>query len=303
MRVRPASAPSIGRSGGDLKTGSATVGDLTSEGAVVAIDPEDWRELNRAWWDERVPLHVRSELYDVEAFKAGEEQLRPFELALAGDVSGLRMVHLQCHFGEDTLAWARHGASIIGLDFSQPAVDTANELAGELGLDATFVCSDVYDAVDALEGEQFDLVYTGLGALNWLPDLGRWADVVTALIEPGGRVLLAEFHPFTWVFGDDVTTVENDYFSKAPFIWDDPGSYADLGATTQHNATVEHQHALSEIITVLLQRGHQLQALEEYDHTLFPRFPSLEQRDGTFRFAEGRPRLPMMFALVTTLPD
>ena len=265
-------------------------------------DPARWRELNRAWWDERVPIHVTSDLYDVEAFKAGKEQLRPFELRLAGDVTGLRLAHLQCHFGEDTMAWARHGASVVGLDFSQPAVDTANALAIELGLDARFVCSDVYDAVGALGGEQFDLVYTGLGALNWLPDLGRWADVVTALIKPGGRLLLAEFHPFSWVFGDDDLTVEHDYFSREPFIWDDPGSYADITAATEHNATVEHQHTLAEIINVLLQRGHQLSALEEYDHTLFPRFPFLEQRDGGFHFPEGTPKHPLMFALVTQVP-
>lgn len=268
----------------------------------MAVDPGAWRELNRTWWDERVPLHLHSELYDVAGFKAGEEQLRPFELALAGDVSGLRLAHLQCHFGQDTMAWARHGASVVGLDFSQPAVDAANALAAELELDARFVCSDVYDAVDALAGEQFDLVYTGLGALNWLPDLGRWADVVTALTKPGGRLLLAEFHPFTWVFSDDGTSVEADYFSDEPFTWDDPGSYADRDAPTEHNATVEHQHTLADIVTVLLQRGHQLRALEEHDHTLFPRFPFLEDRDGAFRFPEGRPRLPMMFALVTQLP-
>lgn len=268
----------------------------------MAPDPARWRELNRAWWDERVPIHVRSDLYDVDGFKAGKEQLRPFELALAGDVTGLRMAHLQCHFGEDTMAWARHGASIVGLDFSQAAVDTANGLAGELDLDARFVCSDVYDAVDALGGERFDLVYTGLGALNWLPDLDRWADVVTALVAPGGRLLLAEFHPFSAVFADDDQTVEHDYFDRSPFLWTDAGSYADLDAVTTSNDTVEYQHTLAAIVTVLLQRGHQLRALEEYDHTLFGRFGFLEQRDGAFRYPEGTPKVPLMFALVTELP-
>jgi len=268
----------------------------------VAVDPSRWRELNRAWWDERVPIHVRSELYDVDGFKAGKEQLRDFELRLAGDVAGLRMAHLQCHFGEDTMAWARHGASIVGLDFSQPAVDTANDLASELGLDARFVCSDVYDAVEALGGERFDLLYTGLGALNWLPDLGGWADVVTALIKPGGRLLLAEFHPFSAVFEDDALVVEHGYFDRAPFVWTDAGSYADLTAETASNDTVEYQHTLAGIVTVLLERGHQLRALEEYDHTLFPRFDFLEQRDGGFRFPEGTPAVPMMFALTTELP-
>lgn len=268
----------------------------------MAADPSQWRELNRAWWDERVPIHVRSELYDVAGFKEGKEQLRPFELALAGDVAGLRMAHLQCHFGEDTMAWARHGASIVGLDFSQPAVATANGLAAELELDARFVCSDVYDAVAALGGERFDLVYTGLGALNWLPDLDRWADVVTALIEPGGRLLLAEFHPFSAVFADEAQVVEHGYFDRSPFLWSDGGSYADLGAETVSNDTVEYQHTVADIVTALLSRGHQLRAFEEYDYTLFPRFPFLEEREGGFFYPDGMAKVPLMFALVTELP-
>ncbi|WP_426572488.1 class I SAM-dependent methyltransferase [Aquihabitans sp. McL0605] len=271
----------------------------------MAVDPADWRELNQAWWDERVPLHVGSDDYDVEGFKAGGDRLRPFEVELLGDVSGLRLAHLQCHFGADTMSWARHGASVVGLDFSQPAVDTANALAHELGLDARFVRADVYDAVDALGGEQFDIVYTGFGALNWLPDLTRWAEVVAALIKPGGRLLLAEFHPISWVFDDEppsTPAIEHDYFAETPFIWDDPGSYADPTAVTENNATVEHQHTLGDIFTAVLAQGLQVRAFQEYDHTLFPRFPFLERRDGCYRFPEGTPRLPLMFTLLAEAP-
>lgn len=264
-------------------------------------DAGQWRELNKAWWDERVPIHVASGLYDVEGFKAGKEQLRPFELELVGDVTGLRLVHLQCHFGEDTMAWARHGASVVGLDFSQPAVDVANGLAHELGLDARFVCSDVYDAVEALGGERFDLLYTGFGALNWLPDLEAWADVVVSLIKPGGRLLLAEFHPFSWVFEDELV-VEHDYFGNGPSFWEDEGSYADLEATTANNRTIEHQHTLAAVFTVLLERGMQIRAYQEHGHTLFPRFPFLQQRDGGFHHPEGSPRIPHLYALLAEAP-
>ncbi|HRW36796.1 MAG: methyltransferase domain-containing protein [Acidimicrobiales bacterium] len=263
----------------------------------------DWRELNRAWWDERTPLHVASELYDVEGFKAGRQTVEPFEQRLAGDVAGLRLAHLQCHFGLDTMGWARLGASVVGLDFSQPAVDAARALATELDLDARFVCADVYDAVEALGGEVFDLVYTGLGAINWLPDLARWADVVAALVRPGGRLLLSEFHPFSHVFADADRTVAYDYFSDEPLVWDDEGSYAADGAATAHNETVEHQHTMGEILTVLLERGLRITAFEEHDHTLFARWPDLVRReDGTFRLPEGSPRLPLMFALVAERP-
>lgn len=269
----------------------------------MAVDPEDWRELNRAWWDERVPLHVASALYDVEGFKAGRRTIEPFEQRLAGDVAGLRLAHLQCHFGLDSMGWARLGASVAGLDFSQPAVDAANALATELGLDARFVCADVYDAVEALGGERFDLVYTGLGAINWLPDLDRWAAVVAALIRPGGRLLLAEFHPFTHVFADEDRSIEFDYFSTEPYDWHDAGSYAAPEVETQHNDTIEHQHGVGTILTALLAQGLRITAFEEHDHTLFARWPDLVHHDdGTFRLPEGVPRLPLLFALVAEQP-
>lgn len=161
---------------------------------------KDW---NRDWWDERVPIHVGSEFYDVESFKAGRDPLGPFEVAELGPVEGRTMAHLQCHFGLDSLGWARRGARVAGLDFSRPAVEAAAELARELGLDAEFVCADVHDAAEAFGGRRFEIVYTGGGALNWLPDLDRWAGVVAGLLEPGGTLYLVEFHPVTFAFADD----------------------------------------------------------------------------------------------------
>lgn len=271
----------------------------TQGNVTEPVDLSNWRELNRAWWDERVPHHVASPLYDEAAFRAGACTLRPFELDLLGDVDGLRLVHLQCHFGHDTLSWARRGASVVGLDFSETAVDVANGLAADLGLDGRFVCADVYDAVEALDGEQFDVVYTGFGALNWLPDLEAWGQVVRRLVKPGGRLLLAEFHPFAWVYDEDVDRLTFDYFSSAPFVWDETGSYAGGEAATEHNRTIEHQHTLGEVMSVLLRHGFGIRGFQEYDHTLFPRWPFLEQHaDGTFRFPEGQPKLPLMYTLL-----
>jgi hypothetical protein len=147
---------------------------------------DEWLEANRANWDERVPIHAAGEFYDVASFKEGQERLRPFEISEVGDVSGKDLVHLQCHFGIDTLGWARRGARVMGLDFSAPAVEEASKLAAELGLDAGFVRSDVYEAQSALGGRDFDVVYTGLGALNWLPDIRRWAGVAPPSSGPGG---------------------------------------------------------------------------------------------------------------------
>ncbi|MGI8756609.1 MAG: class I SAM-dependent methyltransferase [Acidimicrobiales bacterium] len=271
------------------------------------VDTAAWRTLNRAWWDERAPVHAVSPFYDVDGFREGRDSLQPFETALLGDVRGLRLLHLQCHFGLDSMSWARsHGASVVGLDFSSVAIDIATSLSGELGVDAGFVCSDVYDAFEALGAEQFDLVYTGFGALNWLPDLTRWAKVVAVLLRPGGRLLLSEFHPFSWVFaigpGRTGFEVVNDYFDEAPLCDDHSGSYADEAADTTHNDTIEHQHPLSEVLGALLDAGLVLEAFEEHDYTLFPQFPWLDHEDGRYRQAEGAARIPLIYALVARAP-
>jgi SAM-dependent methyltransferase len=250
-------------------------------------------ELNRAWWDERVPLHVASDFYDVESFKAGGDTLLAFADAEAGDVGGRSLVHLQCHFGLDTLSWARRGAQVTGVDFSQPAIDAGTALAAELDLPAEFVRANLYDAPAALGGRRFEIVYTGLGALNWLPDIRRWAAVVADLLQPGGILHLIEFHPITWVFGDDNLTIEHDYFQREPFRFDDPGTYADLTAATSENETEEWQHALADVVTALIDAGLTIELLREHDFTAFQRWPFLV--DG--RMPEGRPRLPLMYSL------
>ena len=265
---------------------------------------DDWRETNRANWDERVPIHARGDFYDVASFLSGDERLRPFELEEVGDVSGRDLLHLQCHFGIDTLSWARRGARATGLDFSAPAVETARELAAEIGLEAEFVVSDVYDAREALGGRGFDIVYTGLGALIWLPDIRRWAGVVAGLVRPGGFLYLSEFHPFADVFGDEDLTVEHDYFhSEEPHVWDEPGTYADLDAETTHNVTYEWHHPISDVVSALIEAGLVLEFLHEHDYTLFPRWPFLEKSGfDAYRVPEGRPRIPLMYSLRALRP-
>ncbi len=254
-------------------------------------------ELNRAWWDERVPIHVASEFYDVEGFRAGGSSLRPFEVEEVGDVADRSLLHLQCHFGLDTLSWARRGARVSGLDFSQPAIEAARALAADTGLDAEFSVADVYDAPAVLGGRRFDVVYTGIGALNWLPDMERWARVVAELLEPGGFLYLSEFHPFTWVFGDDELVVEEDYFQRDAFEFEEGGTYADLEAATSENRTEEWQHTLADVVSAVLGAGLTLELLHEHDLTLTPRWPFLEPCAGGYRMPAGRPRLPLMFSL------
>jgi len=253
-------------------------------------------------WDERVPIHTGSTFYDVDGFKAGKNPLRQWEVDEVGEVAGLDLIHLQCHFGLDTLAWARLGARVWGLDFSQPAIEEATRLARELGIDAHFVTADVLDAVDAVGRRDFDIVYTGLGALLWLPDLSAWAGVVHGLLRPGGRLYLSEFHPFADVLEehDGKLIAEHDYSADAPVMWDEPGTYADLEAATKHNVSYEWTHPISEVVSVVLDEGLRLELLRERDdYTLFPRYPSLIRGDdGRYRLPEAFPRIPLTYSLM-----
>ena len=269
---------------------------------VTDGDAVDWRGLNRANWDDRVPVHLASEFYDLDGFRSGASSLRPFEVAEVGDVAGKRLVHLQCHVGLDTLSWARNGALVTGLDFSEPAIEAARSLAADLGIDASFVAADVYDAVAALGGQRFDVVYTGVGALVWLPDIPRWAQVVTALLEPGGFLYLLEGHPFAQVLDDaEGAVVVGDYFDGRPQVADEPYTYTD-GPALEHTRSIWFQHQLGEIVTALASAGLRIDFLHERDFDLFQRFDSLERHGAEYRFPAGRPAVPMMFSLRATRP-
>ena len=263
-------------------------------------------EANRRMWNERVPIHVCSEFYDVEGFKSGKTQLRPWEIEEVGDVDGLDLVHLQCHFGLDTLSWARLGARVWGVDFSPPAIDQATLLAGDLGLDAHFVVADIDHAVEAVGGREFDIVYTGLGALLWLPDVGEWARTVRRLLRPGGRLYLTEFHPFTDVLEeeDGKLVAVRDYAGDTAVMYDEPGTYADLEAPTTNNVSYEWTHTVSDVIGAVLAAGMALELFSERgDYTLFPRYASMARGDdGRFRLPPRFPRIPLIYSLVARRP-
>jgi 2-polyprenyl-3-methyl-5-hydroxy-6-metoxy-1,4-benzoquinol methylase len=259
-------------------------------------------ERNRQWWDERVPLHVESAFYDVDAFRAGAEPPHSaWTFDEVGDVRGLDVVHLQCHFGMDTLSLARRGASVTGLDFSEPAVDQARRLAAELGIEATFVHADVHDAAAAL-GRTYDVVYTGIGALGWLPSVGRWAGVVASLLRPGGFLYLAEIHPFATLFADGEQRIAHPYLEQPePLVFDEPGTYADREAPTVHNRTVEWSHGLGEVLTALIDAGLVLEHVREqveifYDFTGW----LVERSPGVWAAPEGE--LPLLYSLRARRP-
>lgn len=260
-----------------------------------------WRDANRAMWDERVPIHAASRFYDQDGFRAGGGDVNAFEAEEVGDVNGKRLVHLQCHMGQDTLSWARRGAAeVVGLDFSEPAVAVARGLAKDLKLDdrASFVAADVYDAREALGGRAFDIVYTGLGALCWLPDAERWADVAASLVAPGGFLYLAEFHPLVDVLDWETgTRIERGYLDGEPMVFDEPGTYTDGDAETQSNLNFQWTHPVSEVVSALARNGLRIEFVHEFDWTLFQHLGPLEQREGRYRWPEGAPRTPLMYSL------
>jgi SAM-dependent methyltransferase len=271
----------------------------------------DWRAINRANWDERVQVHLGAGGYDLTPLREGRSRLNAIEEAELGSVAGLRVLHLQCHFGRDTLTLAQRGAEVVGLDFSAPAIAKARELATELGLAsrARFVEADLYHARAAIpEPHAFDLVFVTWGAIYWLPDIRGWAHIVAYFLKPGGALYLAEGHPAALVFDDERRLADGNpgyfvpYFQREPLVLDNPADYVDRTARLQNSRQVSWMHPLGSIVTALLEAGLRLDWLREHDAVTWQMFSLLiEGADGLFRWPD-KPWLPLSFSLHTTRP-
>jgi SAM-dependent methyltransferase len=265
----------------------------------------EYLEANRMRWDELTPLHARSAFYDLEGLRAGGLTLMSLEREELGDVAGKSLLHLQCHFGLDTLSWARLGAQVTGVDFSGEAVNLARSLSDELGIDADFICSDLYDLPHVLTA-QFDIVFTSYGVLSWLPDLSRWAEVIAHFLRPGGTFYIAETHPFALVFYDEDNAegleVFYPYFhATEPLRFEEEGSYAAPGAQVVHRVTYEWQHGLGDIINSLISAGLRIDFLHEFPCACYKMFPFLEQDENEWwRSKERDGSIPMTFSLKAT---
>lgn len=258
---------------------------------------ESYFEQNKKLWNGKVPIHLASAFYDQAAFLAGKSSLTKIEANALGDVAGQSLLHLQCHFGQDTLSWARQGAVVTGIDFSEKAIETAQATAAQLGLDARFVLSDVYSLPDALEG-RFDIVFSTYGAIPWLPDLEKWAAVVRHFLKPGGIFYLAEFHPTFYLFNFDNGKVEYSYFTEQlPYEEEVSGTYADPGADFKEKEYFWN-HSISEVVTPLLGNGLTLLELNEYDFAPYLVFPNMKERSpGEYVWDMHGVRIPHIFSL------
>jgi SAM-dependent methyltransferase len=267
----------------------------------------DYRAVNRANWDDRAPAHAASADYDVDRFVTDPGHLSDvvrFDRPRLGDLTGLRGVHLQCHIGTDTISLARLGATMTGLDFSPRSLEQARRLAERTGTAIDFVESDVYGSVDALGGERFDLVYTGIGALGWLPSIDRWARTVAALLRPGGRLFIREGHPVLWALAyeraDDLLVLDLPYFElQEPLVLTEGGTYVETDVEFTHNTTHEWNHGLGEIVTAVLDAGLTLTGLVEHRSVPWEALPGrMTKLDGGEWQVAARPeRLPHTYTL------
>ena len=257
---------------------------------------KDYFKVNQSLWDQKTPVHAESDFYDLKGFKAGGESLNSPELEALMPVSGKSLLHLQCHFGQDTLSWARKGATVTGIDFSSAAINLAKSLSTELNLPANFIQTNIYDIRNHLN-EQFDIIFTSYGVLGWLPNMEQWAQIVYDYLKPGGTFYIVEFHPVLYMFDFKSQNLEYHYFDVDGVQEETViGTYAETGAPLQHKEYF-WQHSLSEILQPLLNTGLKMLEFQEYDYSPYNCFENMREREpGKYVFGKERIHWPHMFS-------
>lgn len=258
--------------------------------------PLDYAATNAALWDAKTAHHVGSKFYDLLAFLDGAQTLKSIALDLLGDVRGKSVLHLQCHFGQDTLSLARTGAVATGLDISGKATDEARLLAERPDSNARFMQSDAYDAANALSGEQYDIVFTSYGTIGWLPDMRRWARVVADCLKPGGTFVFAKFHPAVWMFDNDFAHIQYSYFNREAIVETETGTYANRDADIAL-PSISWNHSLGEVLDALLGAGLHLETFREYDYSPYDCFANtVEIEPGRFQIKDMEGKLSIVYA-------
>jgi 2-polyprenyl-3-methyl-5-hydroxy-6-metoxy-1,4-benzoquinol methylase len=253
-------------------------------------------EANKDLWNKRTAVHKDSSFYDLAGFKAGNSVLTPIELNELGDVSGKKILHLQCHFGMDSLDWGRRGAIVTGVDLSDVAIDTAKQLNEELGMNARFICCNVYDLKEHLD-EKFDIVFTSYGVVGWLPDLDKWAAIISHYLEPGGIFYMAEFHPVVWMFDDDFTHIKYNYDNQELIVVDSVGTYTDREADIKAKE-YSWNHSISEVLNALIRQNLEIRFFNEHMFSPYPCFNNIIQgEDGNWRIKGMEGKIPMVYSL------
>jgi 2-polyprenyl-3-methyl-5-hydroxy-6-metoxy-1,4-benzoquinol methylase len=257
---------------------------------------EKYFEVNKSLWNGKTEIHVKSDFYDVESFKKGKSSLNFIELEALGNVKGKSLLHLQCHFGLDTLSWARLGAKATGVDMSDKAIDYAWTLNRELNLDARFICSNIYDLENVLD-EKFDIVFTSYGVTCWMPDLNKWAKIISHFLKPGGTFFIAEFHPVVSMFVNNYSEIKYSYFNSGMISEINQGTYADWNADFTHE-TCEWSHSLAAVFNAIMKAGLKIKEFEEYPFSCYNCFNNLERDDkGLWHIKGMDDKIPMMYSI------
>ena len=257
----------------------------------------DYKEINKTLWNNKTDVHINSDFYDNKSFVDGRNSLNSIELELLGDIKGKSVLHLQCHFGQDTISLNRLGAEATGVDLSDKGIERAKELAVTTKSDAAFICCDIYDLPQNLDKE-FDIIFTSYGTIGWLPDLDKWAKIISMFLKPGGKFVLVEFHPFLWMFDDNFKKIEYNYFNDGPIIETEKGTYADKDAPLNEKS-VGWNHSISEVINSLLQNGLEINSMKEFDYSPYNCFnETIEFEPQKFRIKHLDNKIPMVYSIV-----
>ena len=256
---------------------------------------------NKDTWNKKVKVHAQSEMYDLQAFKEGKSSLMPYELMALGDVRNKSLLHLQCHFGQDTLSWSRMGAKCVGVDLSDEGIQLAEQLNSELGLDARFVCCNVLDTSTYIT-EQFDIVFTSYGVIGWLPDLKPWGKMIAERLKPGGTFFIAEFHPIVWMFDylEDPPSLKYGYMQDEVIYEEYEGTYADE-SSKMISREYGWNHGLGEVISALTQAGLNIEYLREHDESPYNVLPNLVKTSDEMYVSQDK-LYPLIFTLKASKP-
>ncbi|KAA3599269.1 MAG: class I SAM-dependent methyltransferase [Calditrichaeota bacterium] len=260
---------------------------------------DNYKEINKNSWNQRVDVHFDSANYDNESFIKGRNALNEIELELLGDIKEKSILHLQCHFGQDTISLNRLGAKVTGIDFSDKAIAKAKELAQTVNSDTKFILSDVYELPKNLD-EKFDIVFTSYGTIGWLPDLDKWAKVVSHFLKPNGKFVFAEFHPVVWMFDDNFQELKYSYFNKEAIVETEEGTYADRNAPLTLTS-VGWNHDLSEVLNSLIKNGLEINSFNEFDYSPHNCFlETVEIAPSKYRIKHLEDKIPMVYSILAT---
>jgi SAM-dependent methyltransferase len=260
---------------------------------------KNYIEINRKLWNRKTEVHLESDFYDVKNFIKGRNTLNEIELSLLPNLAGKSVLHLQCHFGQDTISLSKLGAEVTGIDLSDKAIDAAHELAIKTNSSGKFLCCDIYDLPQHLD-KKFDMVFTSYGTIGWLPDMDRWAKVISHFLKPDGLFVFVEFHPVVWMFDNDFKEIAYNYFNMQEIIETESGTYADRDADI-HLQSISWNHDMSEVINSLIKNGLSIQSLNEYNYSPYNCFNQMiEVAPNKFRIKHLEDKIPMVYSIVAT---